>query len=253
MMEEKEGKENSHLNFHSFIDDKKTSNLAKYQDIVIGTRKYSKLFSQEIFTFFLMNMPGLPGLFLRQLLYPKIFRRYGKKTTIGVGVSFKQPGKISIHNKCIIDDHVNLSVRGSEISSIEIHDNNFIGRGTEIKVREGNIFIDSYSSIGSNCRISIDQGDINIGKYMFLAAYCYIGGGKHIAKRTDIPIAKQGFNSKGGVNIGNDVWIGANCVIADGVKIGTGSIIGACSYVNRDIPDFSIAFGIPAKVHKKRK
>ncbi len=105
-----------------------------------------------------------------------------------------------------------MGVRGSESSSIEIDENNFIGRGTEIKVREGKIKIDSYSSIGSNCRISIAEGNIEIGKYVFMAAYCYVGGGNHKTDRTDIPIAHQGFDSKGGVIIGDDVWIGANSV-----------------------------------------
>lgn len=246
-------KENSNLNFHSFIDDKKSSRLAKYQDIVVGNRKISILFFQELFTFLFMYMPGLPGLFLRQLFYPRIFKKLGKKSTIGLGVSFKQPKKISIHKGCVIDDYVNIGVRGSESSSIEINENNFIGRGTEIKVREGQIKIDSFSSLGSNCRISVAEGNIEIGKYVFMAAYCYVGGGNHKTDRTDIPIAHQGFDSKGGVIIGDDVWIGANSVIADGVKIGKGSIIGACSYVNKDIPEYSVVFGIPAKVYKSRK
>lgn len=242
----------NNTNFHSFLDDKKTSRLGKYQDIVIGDRKLSHLFFHEFFTSIFANSQGLLGLFFRQLTYPMLFRKYGAKTTIGTGVQLKQSRRISIGKVCIIDDLVNLSVRGSEESEIVVEDRSFVGRGTELKVRNGRIFIDSFSSIGSNCRISIENGSIEIGKYVFVAAYCYIGGGNHKTDRIDIPIAHQGFESKGGVEIGDDVWIGANCVIADGVKIGKGSVIGACSYVNRDIPDYSIAFGIPAKVHKSR-
>ncbi|MBK7105274.1 MAG: acyltransferase [Ignavibacteriae bacterium] len=245
-------KEEHNLNFHSFIDDKKTSRLGKYQDIVIGNRKIGDLFLYELFTFLFANMFGLLGLLSRQLTYPKLFKKLGKKTTIGNSVSFKQAKKISIEKGCVIDDLVNLSVRGSETSAIKINEKNFVGRATEIKVREGEIKIDSFSSIGSNCRISIANGNIEIGKYVFIAAYCYIGGGNHKTDRIDIPIAHQGFDSKGGVYIGDDVWIGANSVIADGVKIGKGSIIGACSFVNKDVPEYSIVFGIPAKVHKSR-
>ena len=48
--------------------------------------------------------------------------------------------------------------------------------------------------------------------------------------------------------MGNDVWIGAHSVILSGVKIGNGAIIGANSVVSKDIPDYAIAVGSPAKV-----
>lgn len=59
------------------------------------------------------------------------------------------------------------------------------------------------------------------------------------------------FNDKK-VIIGNDVWIGRDTTILPGVNIGNGAIIGAGSIVNRDIPDYSIAVGVPAKVIKYR-
>jgi lipopolysaccharide O-acetyltransferase len=51
--------------------------------------------------------------------------------------------------------------------------------------------------------------------------------------------------------IESNVWIGESVCILQGVKIGKGSIIGAMSLVNKDIPEYSIAVGIPAKVIKK--
>lgn len=50
--------------------------------------------------------------------------------------------------------------------------------------------------------------------------------------------------------IGDDVWIGANCTILAGVKIGKNCIVGANSLVNKNIPDFSLAYGNPVKVIK---
>lgn len=47
------------------------------------------------------------------------------------------------------------------------------------------------------------------------------------------------------VRIGNDVWIGANVVVLPGVSIGNDVVIGAGSVVTKDIPDHSIAFGVP--------
>ncbi|MEY0719389.1 CatB-related O-acetyltransferase [Providencia alcalifaciens] len=55
-----------------------------------------------------------------------------------------------------------------------------------------------------------------------------------------------------GSKIGNDVWIGVNSIILDGVKIGNGAIIAAGSVVTKDIPDYAIVGGIPAKIIKYR-
>ncbi len=52
------------------------------------------------------------------------------------------------------------------------------------------------------------------------------------------------------IEIGDDVWIGANSTVLPGVTIGSCSIIGANSLVNRDIPPFSLAYGVPARVVK---
>ena len=48
------------------------------------------------------------------------------------------------------------------------------------------------------------------------------------------------------------MWIGDHVTLLSGVNIGSGAVIGACSVVTRDIPPFSIAVGVPAKVIKKR-
>ena len=53
------------------------------------------------------------------------------------------------------------------------------------------------------------------------------------------------------VTIGNNVWIGSGAIILGGITIGDNSIIGAGAVVNKDIPEDSIAVGVPAKVIKK--
>ncbi|SDD90204.1 CatB-related O-acetyltransferase [Sporomusa acidovorans] len=54
------------------------------------------------------------------------------------------------------------------------------------------------------------------------------------------------------VVIGNDVWIGTNVTILPSVKIGNGAIIGAGAVVVKDVPDYAIVVGTPAKVIKYR-
>jgi acetyltransferase-like isoleucine patch superfamily enzyme len=240
-------------NFYQFTEDEKTSKISKYQDLIIGNRSYWNLIKYELLTLLLTNIPGLLGLFFRQKLYNFIMQKMAHGVVIGMGVSLKQPNKISIGRSTVIDDMVSLSVRGSELAHINICKNVYIGKGTILNARDGSIEIDDFSNIGSNCRIATPGGKLHIGQYVMIAAFCYIGGGNHKVDRTDIPMAKQGYETRGGVIIEDDVWIGANTVISDGIKIGRGSIIGACSYVNREIPAYSIAFGSPAKVQRNRK
>lgn len=61
------------------------------------------------------------------------------------------------------------------------------------------------------------------------------------------PIMEQGLICKG-IVVGSDVWIGTGAKVLDGVEIGDGAVIGAGSVVTRDIPPYSVAVGVPAKV-----
>jgi acetyltransferase-like isoleucine patch superfamily enzyme len=62
------------------------------------------------------------------------------------------------------------------------------------------------------------------------------------------PVPWQGFSSKGPTRLGANVWCGANVVVTSGVTIGDRSVIGANSVVTTDIPPYSIAAGVPARV-----
>lgn len=57
---------------------------------------------------------------------------------------------------------------------------------------------------------------------------------------------------QGNVKIGHDVWLGQNVIITQGVTIGNGAVIGAGAIVTKDVPDYAVAVGNPAKVIKYR-
>ena len=63
---------------------------------------------------------------------------------------------------------------------------------------------------------------------------------------------QQGFEPEQIMHIGDDVWIGTNVIILPGVNIGSHCIIGAGSVVTKDVPDYAIVGGVPAKVIRYR-
>lgn len=60
------------------------------------------------------------------------------------------------------------------------------------------------------------------------------------------------FPNKGDTIVGDDVWLGHKAMTMPGVKIGSGTIVGAGSIVTRDTPEYSIVSGNPAKVIRMR-
>lgn len=127
--------------------------------------------------------------------------------------------------------------------------------GKKVNIERNALFspkvsLGDYSGIGVNAKI---YGTCVIGDYVMMGEDCTIITRNHKYDRTDIPMMEQGFEEEKPVHIGNDVWIGDKVVIMPGVHIGDGCIIGAGAVVTRDIPAYSIAAGVPAKVIKSRK
>jgi acetyltransferase-like isoleucine patch superfamily enzyme len=91
-------------------------------------------------------------------------------------------------------------------------------------------------------------GLVEIGDHCMFANGCFITDANHRFDDPERPVTWQGFTSKGPTRVGDNVWTGVNVVITSGVTIGERCVIGANSVVTSDIPPFSIAAGVPAKV-----
>jgi len=109
----------------------------------------------------------------------------------------------------------------------------------------------SWINIGSML-FATGKAQISLGKNVMLGPYCVIISQQHSILDTTQPMIKQPLIGDGGVIIEDDCWLGAHVVIAGNVRIGKGSVIGANSFVNKDIPAYSIAVGSPARVIKSR-
>ena len=242
------------IEYYSGFEDvmrRKQSPLIKYMDITLGTHSLWKLMKYETIMFF-SPLPGLAGYAFRRLFFPALFKRFGKKTVFGRNVSLQHPFKICIGSRCMIDEYCKLSAQGDDDSEISLGNEVLLGRGTTLGTRNGRIRIGDFCNIGANCRMGTTT-KIILGQHVLFAANCYVGGAQHRFDRLDIPIMRQGYDSKGGVIIEDDVWLGAGVTVLDGVTIGTGSVIGAGSVVTKDIPAYSIAVGAPAKIKGSRK
>jgi acetyltransferase-like isoleucine patch superfamily enzyme len=195
-------------------------------------------------------MPGAAGIYFRNLLYPLILGRVGRGVSFGRGITLRHPNKIIIDNDVVVDDFCVLDAKGLKNNGIHIKENVFIGRGSIIYTKDGDITLGRNTNIGFNSMI-FSGSNVSLGENTILASFVYIIGGGHDYTRTDIPIAEQDKPSLG-VTVGDNCWLGAGAKVFDGVKIGEDSIIGAGAVVIKDVPPFSIAAGMPARVIRKR-
>jgi len=98
--------------------------------------------------------------------------------------------------------------------------------------------------------ISVFQ-PVTIGSHVMIGAYSYIVSNNHGYSRRDIPMSQQSWTGAA-VTVEDDVWLGAGVIVLPGVNIGRGAIIAAGSVVSKDVPNFEIWGGAPAKFIKSR-
>ena len=225
-------------------------------------------------------IPRKPGIVLRNWLYRPLFAQLGRGVRIQSGVEFVQPQQIEIGDRVTINRGSYLSSAGT--SKAEAGNNQVC---LEAGVNLG--FDVQLNTFGSNSRIclrqqvildrgvdlrSLDRGSIEIGSATYIGPYTCLAGpgaiaiGKSclIASHTGIyannhnfadpsrQIVEQGITCKG-IAIEDDCWLGTGVKVLDGVTIGRGSIIGAGAVVTKNIPPYSVAVGVPAKVVSRRE
>jgi serine acetyltransferase len=123
--------------------------------------------------------------------------------------------------------------------------------GFEWSEYKGMISIGDHSYIGPHS-VLLGAGEIEIGKDVLIGPGVFIASHGHMFNETAVSMREQPTKFAK-ISIEDDVWIGSNAVILPGIKIGRGSIVGAGAVVSKNIPSYSIAVGIPARVIKDRK
>lgn len=148
------------------------------------------------------------------------------------------------------DNRYCISIRGKLLKPFlrQCGKNFQIGRDVTI-LNTNNIFIgdDVYIAKGSwlNCK-----GGLIIEDEVLIAPYVTISTLQHGFENNSFRFAKS---QSGSVRIGKGTWITSHCSIKQGVTIGKGSLIASNSSVIKDVEDFTIVGGVPAKFIKKNK
>ena len=231
--------------------DERRSSADKYRDLVIGRPGWGALLAYEFVMIVSSWVPGALGLVLRSKLYPLILGGVGRNVVFGLNVTVRHGHKIRIGDNVVIDDACCLDAKGQDNTGITIGNGVFVGRNTILSCKNGDIVIDDRANIGFNCEV-FSASRVHLGKDILMAAYTYLVGGDHLYDRTDIPVLQQGRTARG-ITIGDAAWLGAHVVVTDGSVVGRDAIIGAGAVVVGEIPEFSIATGIPAKVTRDRR
>jgi acetyltransferase-like isoleucine patch superfamily enzyme len=188
-----------------------------------------------------------------------ILKLFLKKSTgiifLGKRTKIKHKHKITAGKTLTIGDYVEinaLSKQGVSLgNNVTILKNTIIECTGVIRELGEGLSIGDNVGISQNCFIQV-RGKIEIGSHVIFGPGVSLFSENHNFDNIEEYIINQGATRKG-VSIQDGVWIGAGATILDGVTIGENAIIAAGSVVNKDIPPFSIAGGVPAKVIKNRK
>lgn len=141
---------------------------------------------------------------------------------------------------------------------IQLGRNVFLGRSSFIHVPDEHeqiggdapkLVLGDHVTVGDRTMINAAQSII-IENHVLIAPNCYITDHNHGYTDVTTPVKYQKLMSVAPVLIKSGSWLGASVSIGPGVTIGKNSVIGANSVVTKDVPDFSVAVGVPAKVIK---
>ena len=222
-----------------------------YIELTIGETRIPRFLFYEFITSLFGPMPGGIGIYLRKKMYPRLFKKAGKGLIIGRNVVIRHPDKVELGDNVTIDDNCIIDGREAGHGGVVLEDNVLINRNCMVLAKGGPIRLGKRTSIGSNS-IIVSMDGVDVGEAVLTAAGCYISTGSYLFDDINKAVMDHTVYTTGPVRIGDQTWLGTRVTILDGVTIGHGAVIGAGALVVKNVPENSIAFGVPAKVVSTR-
>ena len=134
------------------------------------------------------------------------------------------------------------------LDKVIIGDGTTVERDVQLTAFGGAITIGNGCLIRRGAHITSVES-ITIGDGLLTGTNVLITDNSHgNADNLNLPPRERPVTGRGPVVIGKNVWLGNNVCVMPGVTIGDGAVIGANSIVTHDVPENSIAAGVPAKV-----
>lgn len=168
------------------------------------------------------------------VIFRNRFNKFGSNVTLMRPCMVTNPRCIEIEDNVFIREYARI-----EAITTDGH-NEFM---PVLRIKKG-AHIEQFFHVGA-CEY------VEIGENVLIAGRVYISDHNHRFSEVDKPILAQGIAFGGKVIIEENAWLGEGAVVLPGVTIGKNAIIGSNAVVTRDVPAYSIAVGIPARVIKK--
>ncbi len=151
---------------------------------------------------------------------------------------------LKIRDRLLLEYKTNLvNKNGSNASWIGPH---------TVLVNERNIIIGKNSYVNGGYLVAGKNSKIIIGDHCLISFNVHLRTDMHNYLDKNKLILDQGHSEKD-ICIGNDVWIGFGAQIMSGIRIGNGAVIAAGSIVTKDVPEYAVVAGVPAKTIKYRE
>lgn len=229
------------------------SRARKYLDITYGPMPVWKALAMELATGLLSGVPGALGIFLRGKFYRPFFGAFGRGVVIGRHVAFRHPGKIFLGDGVVLDDRSTLDAKGDGNRGIRLGARVFVGRGTTVYCKGGDVEIGDDASLSASC-IVFSSNSLRIGRGVMVGSFSYLLSGGEYDPDDATPFCRQtGMLTRGPLEIGDNAWIAAHVTVLDAANVGAGAVIAAGAVVASPVPPGVVAAGVPARVMRERR
>ncbi|MGD2205993.1 MAG: acyltransferase [Anaerolineae bacterium] len=221
-------------------------NVLRYVERVSGSRAPIPYLWQGLVLTLLSGMPTVVGSVLRGLAYRAVLEGVGSGCFIEKDVRWQVPRRIRLGRRVMIGEGCFLDAHSLD-GRIVLGDDVWLSRGCYVVAYPGvEVRIEDQAYIGHRCLL-YGHGGIRVGRDVLMANDVQLICGNHTFARRDVPIRAQPTVEQP-IVVEEDVWLGASAIVLGGVTVGRGSVVGAGAVLTHDLPPYSIARGVPARV-----